>query len=239
MFSQPLTYYHGTSIKNWKLIQKEKLLKPNFSKSVGSYWITKGAYFVCENPYIALWYAHMIAFNQKSTPIVLAMTYSAKSQPDSQIINLLTSDGQKLLSKAHSLLKQKLKNIVNPYEGNENLDSTALQSLLNNTESSKAIIASFQEGKSYQSIHHGHDYTNKYVTNQTGISPGDHVEICFVPELNIENVEISLLSKEDILKDNTPCCLWDVVSESLTEPVQFQNEDYKKRFLECLKKKYE
>lgn len=212
MFRNKLKYYHGTSEKTWKKIQADNKFKPSDVKEVGNYWITKGVYFVCENPYIALWYAHIAANNDKSNPIVICLEYSFDNDEDAHL-NLLTADGQKLLNQAHLLYNEKLGNIAK----NDNLDSVALYLLLKKAKKLKAVIAAFQEGKSYQKMIHKHDYENKYVKSQKGLSPGDHLELCFFPNLNLDNLSIFELNKDDILDRNDPLCIWNQVCSSLNE----------------------
>ncbi|MBC2845704.1 hypothetical protein [Winogradskyella flava] len=212
MFSDKIKYYHGTSEKAWREIKSEKKFKPSDVKEIGNYWITKGVYFVCENPYIALWYSHVAATKDNSKPIVICVEYSIDQDKKSHL-NLLTSDGQKLLNQAHLLYKEKIGSISN----NENLDSVALYLMLKKSKKLKAIIAAFQEGISYQKLIHKHDYKNKYVRNQYGLSPGDHLELCFFPNLDLESISFQELRKEEILDKNDPYCLWNTVCSSLNE----------------------
>lgn len=248
MFKNKLTYYHGTTDKNWAKIQREGKIKPNNVKSIGSYWITKGAYFVCENPLIALWYAHISChFDKspiKSTPVVLCIEYEADSSGTGEIVNLLTSNGHRLLSYAHRKFKEKLSNRLSSDETdalqnkNYNLDSKALQLLLDKSTILKGIIASFQEGESFQKIIHNKNYENKYVPFQHGICPGDHVEICFYPhfELN-ENVGIRALKKEDLIdEDNMHIPIWPHVCMSLNNALT--SKGLRKGFNDYLKKEY-
>lgn len=234
MFRNKLKYYHGTSISRWNEIKKDKMFKPSHSKEVGQYWITKGVYFVCENPYIALWYAHVAASNDKCTPIVLCFEYEADKEQDGRVLNLLTADGHKVLSYAHSLYAKKINSglITASDEDNENLDSVSLQLLLKNSNKVEAIIASFQEGKSFQSIQHSHDYNNKYVPSQTGFSPGDHVEICFYPKFDFEKLQLQELSKSDILDNENPYCIWKDVCNGLTESLPIGN--FKNKLIKAL-----
>jgi hypothetical protein len=235
MFRNKLTYYHGTSLKNWNIIQTEKKIKPSHTKKVGDYWITKGAYFVCENPYIALWYAHVAALRDKSQPIVLAIEYEADKHRTGEILNLLTADGHKALSIAHNLYKEKLKitNSRQMRDTNENLDSVSLQLLMERSEKLKGVMASFQEGRSFQSMIIEHKYINKYIPEQKGFSPGDHVEICFYPELDLNGAEIKTISKKEILSDiDSECNIWELVCQGLTEPMT--DEDFKQRLFKSL-----
>jgi hypothetical protein len=222
MFTNSLKYYHGTSLKRWEKIQSENQFIPSHIKNIGAYWITKGVYFVCENPYIALWYAHVAALKDKSKPIVLCIEYAAGKKNKSEILNLLTSDGHKVLAIAHNLFKKKLENNHDhSYFGMDvNLDSVSLQLLMNNSRSLKAVIACFQEGKSYQNMIFEHKYKNQYVLEQRGFSPGDHIEICFYPDLKLDDLNIKPLEKNDILDNSDPKCqIWDYVCAGLTEPL--------------------
>jgi hypothetical protein len=225
MFRNKLKYYHGTSIKRWGKIKHDKEFILSHIKKVGDYWITKGIYFVCENPYIALWYAHVAALHDDSEPIVLCLEYEADKWKKGEVLNLLTSDGQKLLSYAHKLYSDKIKISTeksNDIEENQNsnLDSVVLQLMLKSSKSLIAVIASFQEGNSFQSIIHNHDYVNKFIPNQKGFSPGDHVEICFYPNFVFENSQIGELNKNSIINPTDPLCFWDQVCEGLTEPLE-------------------
>ena len=222
MFKNKLKYYHGTSQKRWDKIQVEAKFKPSHIKDIGDYWITKGIYFVCENPYIALWYAHVASTKDKSKPIVLCVEYEADKDDKGEVLNLLSSDGHKVLAIAHSLYKKKIQGnqTIAPFDRNENLDSVSLQLLMNNSKTLKAIIASFQEGKSYQNMIFENKYANKYIPEQKGFSPGDHIEICFYPELPIEDLNIQILEKQQILEENQlDCNIWAFVCEGLTEPL--------------------
>lgn len=80
MFRNKLKYYHGTSITRFTKIQQDKKVIPSHLKKVGEYWITRGAYFVCENPFIALWYAHVASLHDKSSPVVLCIEYEINSR---------------------------------------------------------------------------------------------------------------------------------------------------------------
>jgi hypothetical protein len=234
MFRNKLKYYHGTSTERWERIKEDKNFKPSHIKKVGEYWITKGIYFVCENPYIALWYAHVASIKDNSEPVVLCIEYEADKENTGEILNLLTSDGHKVLAIAHSMYSEKvnLKGDSLISEENENLDSVSLQLLMNNTKSLKAIIASFQEGKSFQNILHEHNYVNRFVPSQKGFSPGDHIEICFYPVLDLDELNITALNKADVLMDSEPCCIWDCVCNGLTDPLD--DSDFKNRLKESL-----
>jgi hypothetical protein len=240
MFRNKLKYYHGTSIKRWEKIKSEKKFIPSHIKKVCDYWITKGIYFVCENPYIALWYAHVAALQDKSEPIVLCLEYEADKAKKGDVLNLLTSDGQKLLAFAHHLYSEKLeisteKNSDLEDTQNGNLDSVALQLMLKNSKSLKAVIASFQEGNSYQTIIHNHDYKNKFIPSQKGFSPGDHVEICFYPNFEFEDFQLAELSKDSIVDQTDPLCIWNHVCEGLTEPLE--NGNFKTKLKKSLSNK--
>ncbi|MDR0969172.1 MAG: hypothetical protein LBM67_01370 [Lentimicrobiaceae bacterium] len=220
MFKSKLKYYHGTSTKKWSTIEIEGKFKPAQEKKVSDYWITKGIYFVCENPYIALWYAHVAALKDASKPIVLCIEYEIGGEDTSKIINLLTSDGHKLLTTAHHLHKEKLglKNDSSSFDDNDdssiNLDSLALQLFMSKT-STKGVIASFQEGKSFQKMITGKGYENKHVPTQKGFCPGDHVEICFYPDLDIKGLGIKTFTKGDIVTTSEQA-FWDMVCTSLS-----------------------
>lgn len=226
MFRGELKYYHGTSTKVWEKIKADNMFKPSDVKDVQNYWITKGVYFVCENPYIALWYAHIAAVNDKSDPIVICVDYSVDPKKG-DVLNLLTSDGHKVLNLAHNLFKEKLHGIEESY----NLDSSSLYLLLKKSKTLKAVIAAFQEGESFQKIIHDHDYENRYVKGQSGMSPGDHIEICFFPDLALDSLELKELTKKDILEKNNPHCIWNNVCLSLNKSLPqggFRNKVEKK-----------
>lgn len=223
MFSNNLKYYHGTSESRWALIKSESELKPSHLKKIGDYWITKGVYFVCENPFIALWYAHVASLNDHSNPLVICIQYEIDDTRKSEIVNLLTSDGHKLLALAHNLYKNKLNLdlIKSTVTEHENMDSYALELLMSKSKKIKGIIACFQEGNSFQSMIIEHKYTNKYIPLQKGFSPGDHVEICFFPNLKIGGLELKILSKKEILTEVEPGCnIWELVCQGLTEPLE-------------------
>lgn len=213
MFGNHLTYYHGTSTDQWEQIQRDGVFRPNDSKAVGGYWITKGAYFVCENPYVALWYAHLTCFRRKKgKPVVLAFDYKAGT--DGDVINLLTSDGQAVLAHAYERFRDKVFSSLTLAD--ENLDSVVLELLLSKSTMVRAVIAAFQEGTSYQRLHGG-CYSNPYVTHQTGICPGDHAEICFVPDLSLDELG-SIREVDDLELTNSGCwtsVLWPLVCRSL------------------------
>jgi len=235
MFTTKLKYYHGTSQKRWDKISKDKKFVPSHIKKIGDYWITKGAYFVCENPYIALWYAHVAAINDKTEPIVICLEYEIKDEIQNTIVNLLTSDGHKLLAMAHNLFMKKLsltavKSAVNE---NDNLDSYSLELLMSKSTYLKGIIAFFQEGQSFQSMLLEHRYKNRYTPHQQGFSPGDHVEICFYPELEVNPAELSTFTKADLVNElDDECNIWEMVIQGLTSPIE--NIEFKKKLLNYL-----
>lgn len=226
MFRNKLTYYHGTTESRWENIQQEGLFKPNDKKPIGGYWITRGAYFVCENPYIALWYAHFnscFSENKNDEPVLLSFKYEANKHNEGNVINLLTADGHKLLTYAHN----KFRDVIPKNEANDvNLDSKVLELLLKKSKTAKAIIASFQEGSSFQKLIHESNYINPHVLSQNGICPGDHAEICFYPNLGISEVEN--LSSEDINEltsvGNGDFDLWPLVCKSLNSVLNGKNK---------------
>lgn len=218
MFRNKLSYYHGTSQMIWDEIKKQEKIVPSHIKKVGDYWITKGAYFVCENPYIALWYAHVASLRDNSDPVVLKIEYEVDRDKKGEILNLLTSDGHKALSIAHEMYKEKI-GLADPTMDGENLDSLSLQLLMTHT-SLKGVIAAFQEGLSFQGMILQSRYQNKHVPQQKGFSPGDHVEICFYPELELKETPVLVKSKKELLDEVEPSCkIWQLVCEGLTEPL--------------------
>jgi hypothetical protein len=232
MFRNKLLYYHGTSQKRWKIIQQENKIKPSHVKKVGDYWITKGAYFVCENPYIALWYAHVASMHDKSSPVVLEIEYEADKDSKGEILNLLTSEGHMALAIAHKYFKDKVDDTV--YDSTVNLDSVSLQMFMSNSPTLKGVIACFQEGKSFQNIIFENAYKNKYVPEQKGFSPGDHVEICFYPEFSLDKVTVKTITKRELLQRIDPDCnIWELVCDGLTEPLN--NEKFKESLMKNLK----
>jgi hypothetical protein len=175
------------------------------------------------------------SLKDKSKPIVICVEYEIDKSKSHKIINLLTSDGHKLLASAHNLfrIKMEIESLDSPLEV-ENLDSFALELLMSKSPSFKGIIACFQEGQSYQGMIYNHNYENKYVNKQTGFSPGDHVEICFYPDFELENQEISLLNKKDILKDSDEICkIWELTCKGLTDPIE-SDQEYKEVLLNLL-----
>ncbi len=218
MFRNRLTYYHGTTEARWMRIQSERVFRPNDTKAVGKYWITKGAYFVCENPLVALWYAYLACWTDKreGDPILIAIEYEADRHRTGEVVNLLTADGQAVLAHAHS----KFQSVIPPElaaDSTVNLDSTVLELLLTKTLTAKAVIAAFQEGTSYQRLLNDGSYRNPYVTHQTGVCPGDHAEICFVPELSLENVDgLRVVDHEPLIDGRSQLSpLWPLVCRGL------------------------
>ena len=240
MFRNKLTYYHGTTESRWKKIQAEKLFKPNELKPIGSYWLTRGAYFVCENPYIALWYAHLSCFlskNKKEKPVLISFNYQADRGNTGEVVNLLSSDGHKLLIYAHN----KYKSIITVDEKTQpenNLDSKVLELLLKNSKKAKAVIAGFQEGISFQKLVHDGDYQNPHVVSQHGICPGDHAEICFYPNLSFDEVEnIEVVNDADLVKDKKSItALWPLVCDSLN--CALTNQEFRDGFSAYVDKAY-
>lgn len=235
MFKSKLKYYHGTSELRWQKIQEEGLFKPSHLKRIGDYWITQGAYFVCENPFIALWYAHVSAMSDKSKPIVICLEYEVKQEKDKIVLNLLTSDGHKFLAKAHNLYKKKLnlEALKSQISINDNLDSYSLELLMSKSKTLIGVIACFQEGQSFQSMILEHKYTNKHIPQQKGFSPGDHVEICFFPDFKFEGYEITTLSKDEIINPEEPDCnIWELVCDGLTLPIE--NEKFRNNLFSYL-----
>lgn len=230
MFRNSLKYYHGTSETRWKKIEVEGVFKPSHLKKIGDYWITQGAYFVCENPYIALWYAHVSAMADNCKPIVICIEYEIKQENDKIVLNLLTADGHKLLAKAHNLYKKKLNLdvIKSQIPEHGNLDSYSLELLMSKSDTLIGVIAFFQEGQSFQSMILEHKYANKYTPQQKGFSPGDHIEICFYPEFKFDQNRTSTFTKKEIIEEQgAECNIWELVCEGLTLPIE--NDKFKKR----------
>lgn len=80
-------------------------------------------------------------------------------------------------------------------------------------------------------------YRNKYIPEQKGFSPGDHVEVCFFPDFDTENITVSGLTKKQILQDVDPDCnIWELVCQGLTEPLE--NSPFKEKLWNALKYLY-
>lgn len=196
MFSTEMVFYHGTTDSAWESIQKDNRFFPNNNKDDGEFWTAKGVYFACNNPYVALWYAHFkcyISGDKERKPVVIKFIHAIPSE--TKIVNLLETEGARLLLKMHTDLKEIHRVTKKAVTINTNLDALALKHLPDALDTEDiCIFSAFQEGSSFQQIIHGHDFRNKYISERVGFCVGDNVSVCF-----LENILLSKLGKYEIL----------------------------------------
>lgn len=214
MLSSDLKFYHGTTKSSWDVIQQEGFFKPKETKKIGKYWITKGVYFVCENPYYALWYAKFKCFldyvNKKKQgipcdavveqPVVIEVE-GLLSMADLQI-HLLTSYGMRILMQSHRMFLMHYRRNRRKYGQHDNLDAHALMQLKNIYRGKNVcILAAFQEGESVQRIMLDNIFLEEYMKERSGFCIGDNISACFLDWVPLAAVSsYSILTENDILK---------------------------------------
>jgi len=213
MFSNSLCYYHGTTDITWQNIKNSGEFIP--SSDLGKYWVTKGVYFVAENPFIALWYAWVTTFRhnnnihtitaKRHVPVVLKTTYAG----DGKVLNLVSANGHMFYHNAHSMLKNKLK--TKYFDTLDNIDSYVGVEIFSSG-AYDAILAAFNEGKTFQRLIQGSKYLNPYGYN--GHKYGDHVEICFSTYTNLD--DITLHNHSDLVHGHNKT-YWEHLCMALTE----------------------
>lgn len=218
MFSNSICYYHGTTDISWQNIKNSGEFIP--SSDIGKYWVTKGVYFVAENPFIALWYAWVTTFRhnknihktktKRHVPVVLKTTYAG----DINVLNLVSADGHMRYHDAHSMLKNKLKTVH--FDILDNIDSFVGVEIFTSG-AYNAILAAFNEGKTFQRLIQGSKYQNPYGYN--GHKYGDHVEICFYTYKNL--ADITLHNHSDLIQGHNSS-YWEHLCMALTESLPGQ-----------------
>ncbi|WP_243364059.1 hypothetical protein [Fundidesulfovibrio terrae] len=207
MFTGSMTYYHGTTTYAWDSIRSDRVFRPDKQKADGEYWTAKGVYFSCSNPYVALWYAHFRCFllgkdGIESSPVVI--TFEKAIDDESDVVNLLTSDGQRVLFKMHNRLKPVHSATKNAVTINTNLDALALKHLPDMEDVENiCVFSAFQEGESFQKIVHGHDFVNEYINDRVGFCVGDNVSVCFLDDVPLLSLgDYKVLTSDHILDED-------------------------------------
>lgn len=202
MFSGEMTFYHGTTDVAWENIKKDRFFVPKHDKDDGEYWTAKGVYFACNNPYIALWYAHFRCYlSDNEDAMAMVVKFKCKLPNTTSIINLLSDEGSRHLLKMHIGLKKIHAATVKAVSVHTNVDALALKHLPDALESDDVcVISSFQEGESYQTIVHGHRFQNKYISDRIGFCVGDNVSVCFLGSVSIDKLgEYEILRSDQLI----------------------------------------